>query len=530
MKTKQRFCILVITICLGVMLSLTFLLTPGSVRADVGVHPVLPGGSSLQPEGDTPIQMASEIVTMTVRLATQADNAILSLNPQAYGLDMHPVWYPLVAEVQADFHMLNPTTSTIDLVTWFPLASALEGVSWELNPNEIVPRIASFQVAVNAEPLDYSVEQLPNPKGTDKPALPWASFKVTYTPGQVTNIHVSYLVPLTQAIKSSEYALYYVFQTGSGWAGPIGQADLVLNLPYPASEATLQRVSPQKLSIPYPMSSPGSVIPSYATMQGNQARWTWTDFEPTPQDDFAIWLVDPGLLTDLEAARAAVQVNPQDGQAWLDLASLYYQLSTRAYFRPSIFSQSYRSLGLEAYQKAAELWPEHPAPHVGLALLTLSQYMTDTNATSEALQYFYDQMQIARDLELQYPELAEQGGLASRFGEDALGFYFYQITATANFSASSTAQASQTQQAATLLAPTLTPTPQPTHTPTLTPALSPSPQLPSPSPASAVGTASSDFLGRGLSTIVILGVSCSVLIILFVIGLVVFSKRSHTAA
>jgi hypothetical protein len=117
--------------------------------------------------------MANEIVTMNIRKATQADNAAIQLNPDAYGLQVQPVWYPLVADVQADFTMRNPTTKTIDLTTWFPLASALQSVNWELNPDEIVPRLASFQVEVDGSAVEYSVSELTNPKG-DKPPL-WAS-------------------------------------------------------------------------------------------------------------------------------------------------------------------------------------------------------------------------------------------------------------------------------------------------------------------------------------------------------------------
>jgi hypothetical protein len=109
------------------------------------------------------------------------------------------------------------------MTAWFPLASALEKVGWELNPDEIVPRIESFQVTVDSNAVDYTVSELPNPKGADRPPLPWASFPVTFPAGADTNIHVSYLLPLHQAVKGNELALYYIFQTGAGWAGPIGQ-------------------------------------------------------------------------------------------------------------------------------------------------------------------------------------------------------------------------------------------------------------------------------------------------------------------
>lgn len=45
--------------------------------------------------------MAPEIVTMNVRLATEADNALVKLAPEIYGLQWYPVWYPGIAEVEA---------------------------------------------------------------------------------------------------------------------------------------------------------------------------------------------------------------------------------------------------------------------------------------------------------------------------------------------------------------------------------------------------------------------------------------------
>ena len=57
------------------------LAAPLPVQADVGPRPILPGGSSLKPGEQTPIQMAAEVVTMNVRAATQADNALVKLNP-----------------------------------------------------------------------------------------------------------------------------------------------------------------------------------------------------------------------------------------------------------------------------------------------------------------------------------------------------------------------------------------------------------------------------------------------------------------
>ncbi len=85
---------------------------------------------------------------------------------------------------------------------WFPLASALDK-SWELNPDEVVPRIESFQVAVDGNPIDFDVSEWPNPKGADKPPLPWASFPVTFPADKETAIQVSYVLPLPSGVQLS---------------------------------------------------------------------------------------------------------------------------------------------------------------------------------------------------------------------------------------------------------------------------------------------------------------------------------------
>jgi hypothetical protein len=512
-----------VTLASGLVLAsiLLVMVISSPVRADVGVRPILPGGSNIQPDAETPIQMAAEVVTMNVRLATGADNTIIQLNPEAYGYQIQPVWYPVVAEVQADFTMNNPTTDDVGLTAWFPLASALENVSWEINPNEIVPRIASFSVTVDGNPIDYAVSELPNPKGTDKPPLPWASFPVTFPAGKDTNIHVSYLLPLQNSVKGSELALYYIFQTGAGWAGPIGQADLILNLPYPASSETMVRIPPGSLSLPYAMSDPKAVIPSGGVMEGNQARWTWTDFEPGPQDDFSIWLIDPVKWQELETARAAVQQNPDDGQAWLNLAEVYRTLSLKAYNFPGIFSASYLAPGLDAYQKAAELLPEHPAPHIGLAMLSLAPYMTTVNAPSEVMGLVQEELRIARELEAAHPDLAEQSDISSWMLDDSLSIYFTNITSTAVSGAMSTDWARGTETAAFLLIPSVTPTPEPSPTSATLP--SPTPRPSSPTPATPAVTQSENLSRLGQNELIIIVV---IVIVLVIVGyLVIKGKR-----
>ncbi len=119
--------------------------SPMPVHADVGVRPILPGGSNIQPDEQTPIQMASELVTITVRQATSTDNDILLLNPEAYGLQFQDVWFSYVAEVSADFTMHNPTAQTVGLLPGFPWPPACKVSAGSSTQTRLYPASPAFR-------------------------------------------------------------------------------------------------------------------------------------------------------------------------------------------------------------------------------------------------------------------------------------------------------------------------------------------------------------------------------------------------
>jgi hypothetical protein len=226
------------------------------------------------------------------------------------------------------------------------------------------------------------------------------------------------------------------------------------------------------------------------------------------------------MWQQLETVHKAAQANPEDGQEWLNLANVYRTLSTRGYNHPSIFSAAYLSLGVEAYQKAADLMPEHPTPRVGLALLSLLPYMTGINAPSDVMGFVQMELQIAKDLEAKHPDLAEEGGLPSSFVDDVLSFNFYDITATAEFATSSTAWAKGTEAAALMLTPSQTSTREPSLTPTVAP--SPTPQ---PSPTTPTKPAVSQpgiMTGNGGNLVIILAAA---VIGLIIVGYLVLKRK-----
>ena len=469
--------LLLLSIILGLKLT-------SPARADVGVRPILPAGSNIVPAEETPIQMATEVVTMNVRLATEADNAIVQLNPEAYGLQLHPVWYTLVAEVQAEFTMYNPTTGDISLTTLFPLASSLGSVSWELNPDEIVPRITSFKVQVDGKPLDYTLIELPNPQGADKPLLPWASFPVSFPAGTNTSIHVSYLFPLTRAVKGTELALNYTFQSGAGWAGPIGKAELTLHLPYPYArlEETIVRVDPSHLDLPYHISYPIGQDYSFGDPDEYKVHWSWGNFEPTPQDDFFAWLIDPELWQGLQDAWMSIAADQENGQAWLTIASRCRNVAIKAYNVPSIFYDVYFEMCFAAYDTAEYLLPDHPAPYIGLASMSLAAAIWDPIDLADMIHQVQDQLETAKELEQAHPEWANEGDLTTSMVEDGLSIYFANVTATAEIYASGTAAVKQTEAATLREIPSVTPTTEPRLTLTVMPSASPEPSTSTPAP------------------------------------------------
>jgi hypothetical protein len=506
------------------------LLIVSPAMADVGVHPILPGGSGISPGEETPIQMVAETVVMTVRVATKADNAAIKLNPEAYGYQDRDVWFSVIAKVQADFTMKNPTNEAVSLTAWFPLASVLKTYGWqEVSPEEIVPRIESFLVTVGGRPVDYGVSELPNPNGADKPLLPWASFPVTFPAGKETMIHVSYVLPLHQLPKSNALALYYIFQTGAGWAGPIGQAELILNLPYPASKETLAGMPSGSLNPPYFVYFGDEVagIPPGGVLEGNQARWMWKDFEPGPQDDFSILLLQPESWEGLQAARAAVKTKPDDGQAWLKLCASYHSMGSHGSGQiPTGWGETYRLLAVQACQEAAHLLPGDAAPHYGLAMFYLLEL--SKNPSPEELQRILDELKIGQELEAVQPPSEvffygyDEYSSMSEYLNSWVNRIIDKATATAEWAARSTdwAEETATTKALSMAEPSATTAPTLKPTPTRTPVPSATPQ---PMP-----TATASMAETGGGQAVILGI-IGIAIILVIAGFLIV-KRLRSGA
>jgi hypothetical protein len=459
-------------------------LAPAPARADVGIQPILPDGSSIQPDVETPIQMASERVVFNVRQATEWDAADVTYNPMAYSLQnpMIPIWQLSVAEVTADFTMSNPTREAVSMTVWFPLASTLESDEWESHAGEVAPRIENFQVSIAGQPLTYAINELPNPKGTDYPLLPWANFPVTFPPGQDTLIQVSYLIWAQEDISGVGMFLSYIFQTGAGWAGPIGRAELEINLPYLASPETI------------------GMLPVGEVYNGCQVSWTWENFEPGPEDDFSIWLIRQERWEELETARMRVINWPEDGEGYLDLADTYRRLILGKYQILPGFGEIYQPMGVQAAQEAIRHLPGDGRPHYELAMFYLAALPEDP--TAEDLGPLLEELRLVAELAPSY-----EGDV-----RDWMEF----LLSSELWTSLNNGWATQTAVAAALQIPAETPTQMPSRTATPVPSAV---LQPYPTPTE---TASEGIIGNGLSDVILMAAA---VIGVVVVGYLVLKRR-----
>ena len=197
---------------------------------------------------------------------------------------------------------------------------------------------------------------------------------------------------------------------------------------------------------------------------------------------------------------------------------------------------------MDAYRKAIALLPDHPAPHIGLGLLTLGSYPNIRDIPPQVIRSVQKELEIAKELEAKNPSLAKEAGLSSGNLEDMLSVLNYNdATATVNavtriaYQTTQTAEATRdyatrtlwaitkasaqawyatdmncwaTAGAACTASPTVTLTPKPTRTATPIPSAT---HPPSTSPTTASST------NNGPSTVIMLTGGIGLIIVGYVV-------------
>ena len=327
---------------------------PSIVKADVA-PPEQPPGTNPEPGSEvTQVRMVAE----TVLIDVLADAPEKSLGQ---------------AKVSADFTMHNLGDQSETMMVRFPI-SANDGFGH-------YPEIKDLLVKVGDTPVSVQKISGTDPNyGTDQ--VPWVEFTVTFPAGQDVKIQVDYTLEATGQMPFIWFN--YIFSSGAGWKGTIGNADLIVRLPYAANnQNVVVNTDPD-----YIVTSLGGVI------TGNEIHWAYKDLEPTAEDNFKIEMVAPSVWQEVLKEQAYVAQNPKDGEAWGMLGKLYKQLTFSPKgrgFRSDIDEgvRALYQLSQQAYEKAVTLKPDDPLWHAGYAdLLGYYAYYANyfgVNTTEDAL-------------------------------------------------------------------------------------------------------------------------------------------------
>ncbi len=260
------------------------------------------------------------------------------------------------AQVTAEFRMRNLGNETEQMAARFPI-SANDGFY-------NYPEIKNLQVKVNGKTVPTRRIQGEEPYfGGEQ--VPWAEFDVTFPPGEEVIIRVSYLLDGTGYYPFTSFN--YILSSGAGWRDSIGEADVVVRLPY---EANVQNVLlPGDTG--YWFTSQG------AELDGNEVRWHFEDLEPTSADNLRVEMVAPSLWQKAVREQANVEGDPQDGEAWGRLAKAYKESAFMPKeMRPDDGGQALFELSEQAYEKCIELKPNDAEWHAGFAELYYLRHNT----------------------------------------------------------------------------------------------------------------------------------------------------------
>ncbi len=306
--------------------------------ADIAPPDTPPGGNPQPEDSTTQVQMIAETVIIEV------------MNPASLGDDEDNLADDR-ARVHAQFTMLNTADETESMLVRFPL----------MNPSGMgdgfggYPEIQDLRAWIDYLPVQ--VERITTPTTNtwddDAPPIAWAAFPVDFPPEEEVLVEVRYTLDSTGYEPFSEFK--YILETGSGWKDVIGEATVILRLPYPV----------EPLNLRLDRSSEGAEI-----IEG-ELVWHFEDFEPTQEDNIHIVMVETPAWYEVRFASSNLEDSPEDGDAWGALARAYKKiaLGPKGWTRDDDAGQKIFSLSREAYETALEYSPEVARWYAGYAEL-----------------------------------------------------------------------------------------------------------------------------------------------------------------
>lgn len=337
----------------------------GIARANAA-PPESASGAGPAPDSDaTHVRMVAEQVTLTVASGGRQ------------------------AAVQGHYRLRNEGSQTERLAVRFPLSYLTD----EGNARPPCPEIRDLQVRVDGQAVRWTRQQSTPISYCHQERAPWAVFEVAFPAGQDVVVEVAY----TQEAWGYEpyWVLTYIVETGAGWYGTIGQGEIRVVMPYAVSPGNIVLDG----SVGYGRTSPRP------RMEGQTLIWTFTDLEPTAQDNIWVLYVDPEWWADVEKWRAQTRSRPQDGDAWgfLGLAikrviadPIGWEMARG--LRADSGARALLQEALDAYAQAVRLAPEDPDWHFGYGELLAAAAQTILETGGDPAQAHAYQAEAARQL------------------------------------------------------------------------------------------------------------------------------------
>jgi hypothetical protein len=261
---------------------------------------------------------------------------------------------PPQAHVTAAFTMRNLGSSPESMAVKFPIAAS-DGF-------DHFPEIKNVSIQVNNNPTSFNRIQGPEPTyGFSGQNVPWASFNVSFPVGADVPILVTYDLDGTGYAQETNTSFYYILSTGAGWNGTIGSAEIILRLPYDAN--------PQNVMLEDTKPAPQFV--------GHEARWQFSDLEPTTDNNFTFDIVRPVVWKQVTIELDNTARNPLDGEAYGRLGKAYKQAlfaASKGFPRSDPGAAVLYQWSKDAYTKAVTLKPSDGLWHAGYAELLLDYF------------------------------------------------------------------------------------------------------------------------------------------------------------
>ncbi len=247
-------------------LFIILLLPKTKVSADVGEIP-MPGGVITSGDTTDSIEMTEENVLFDINNATS--------DCPFFGYD--DCWY---AHVTADFTMTNLTAADVNMNLMFPFPTNYAQFDPEYYNPDFDPA-RSFVVTSNGSNVDFTKQSFDYNYEGETTSLPSIAFPITFAAEDTTDISIEYDIRLVMEPKSIYGTFLYIMETGSNWAGNIGEGTITFQFPV--------NLSPEFLG----------TLSRRFEMSNNQLIWHFTNLEPTAADNLQVTFA-PSLITEMD--------------------------------------------------------------------------------------------------------------------------------------------------------------------------------------------------------------------------------------